>query len=51
MLEHLKSEEWRARITEWQDLIGADLDYALDAKGRERLAAGVFFEGTKPIDN
>jgi len=22
---------------------------ALDAKGRERLAAGVFFEGTKPI--
>jgi SAM-dependent methyltransferase len=49
MLEHLKSEEWRARITEWQDLIGADLDYALDAKGRERLAAGVFFEGTKPI--
>ena len=48
MLEHLQSEEWRQRITEWQELIDGNLDNALDAKGHERLAAGVFFEGTKP---
>ena len=50
MLEHLKSEEWRARIGAMRDSIGEELDKALDAKGRERLAAGVFFEGTKPVD-
>lgn len=50
MLEHLRSEDWRQRITAWRDLIGEDLDNALDAKGRERLAAGVFFEGTKPVN-
>ena len=48
MLDHSQSEEWRRRITEWRELIGADLDNAIDAKGHERLAAGVFFEGTKP---
>jgi len=51
MLEHLKSAEWRTRISAMRDSIGEELDKALDAKGRERLAAGVFFEGTKPIDN
>ncbi len=51
MLEHLKSEEWRTRITAMRDSIGEELDKALDAKGRERLAAGVFFEGTKPVDS
>lgn len=50
MLEHLRSEDWRQRITAWRDLIGEDLDHALDAKGQERLAAGVFFEGTKPVN-
>jgi SAM-dependent methyltransferase len=50
MLEHLRSEDWRQRITGWRDSIGEDLDNALDAKGRERLAAGVFFEGTKPVN-
>ncbi len=48
MLDHVRSEDWRQRITAWRDSIGEDLDNALDAKGRERLAAGVFFEGTKP---
>ncbi len=49
MLEHLRSEDWRKRITAWRDSLGDDFDNALDAKGRERLAAGVFFEGTKPF--
>lgn len=48
-LEHLHSEVWRQRITEWRDLIDGTLDSALDAKGYERLAAGVYFEGTKPL--
>jgi SAM-dependent methyltransferase len=48
MLEHLKSEDWRRRLQELKDSLGYDFDNALDAKGRERLAAGVFFEGTKP---
>ena len=48
MLEHLKSEDWRQRFQELKDSLGYDFDNALDAKGRERLAAGVFFEGTKP---
>ena len=49
MLEHLQSEDWRRRFQELKDSLGNDFDNALDAKGRERLAAGVFFEGTKPI--
>ncbi len=51
MLDHLQSEDWRNRITAWRDSISQELDNALDAKGIERLAAGVFFEGTKPLDN
>ena len=49
MLEHLQSEDWRGRFQELKDSLGYDYDNALDSKGRERLAAGVFFEGTKPI--
>src|SRR6266404_6607380 len=51
MLDHLRAEDWRRRITEIRDSIGEELDKALDAKGIERLAAGVFFEGTKPLDH
>ena len=51
MLEHLRSEDWSRRFKELRDSLGDDFDNALDAKGRERLAAGVFFEGTKPIEN
>jgi SAM-dependent methyltransferase len=50
MLEHLTSEDWSRRLKELRDSLGEDFDNALDAKGRERLAAGVFFEGTKPSD-
>lgn len=50
LLEHLLSEDWRLRFEELRDSIGVDLDNALDTKGHERLAAGVFFEGTKPDD-
>jgi SAM-dependent methyltransferase len=50
MLEHLRSEDWRWRFQELKDSLGYDFDNALDAKGRERLAAGVFFEGTKPVN-
>lgn len=48
LLEHLRSAEWRRRFRALREALGEDLDLALDAKGRERLAAGVFFEGTKP---
>lgn len=48
LLEHLRSEEWRQRFKALREALSEDLDLALDAKGRERLAAGVFFEGTKP---
>ena len=48
MLDHLQSEDWRRRITEWRDALSGDLDNAIDAKGIERLAAGVYFEGIKP---
>jgi SAM-dependent methyltransferase len=50
MLEHLRSEDWSRRFKELRDSLGDDFDNALDAKGRERLAAGVFFEGTKPVN-
>jgi hypothetical protein len=49
MLEHLQSEAWRQRFKDLRDSLGDDFDNALDAKGRERLAAGVFYEGTKPV--
>ena len=48
LLEHLHAAEWRRRFEALHESLG-DLDAALDAKGRERLAAGVFFEGTKPV--
>lgn len=51
MLEHLRSEDWSRRFKELRDSLGDDFDNALDAKGRERLAAGVFFEGTKPVNS
>jgi SAM-dependent methyltransferase len=47
LLEHLRAAEWRRRFEALHEALG-DLDSALDARGRERLAAGVFFEGTKP---
>jgi SAM-dependent methyltransferase len=50
MLDHLRSEDWRNRVTAWRDSISQELDYALDAQGVESLAAGVFFEGTKPTN-
>ncbi len=49
MLDHLQSEDWRRRIREWRDALSGDLDNAIDSKGVERLAAGVFFEGIKPL--
>jgi SAM-dependent methyltransferase len=48
MLEHLQSEDWARRFKALRDSLGDDFDNALDAKGRERLAAGVFLEGVKP---
>lgn len=48
LLEHLRSAEWRRRFRRLRKVVGEDFDRALDARGRERLAAGVFFEGTKP---
>ena len=49
MLEHLQPGDWHQRITEWRDLVNGTLDTALDARGIDALAAGVYFEGTKPV--
>ena len=48
LLQHLRSAKWRRRFRGLRKMLGEDFDRALDARGRERLAAGVFFEGTKP---
>ena len=48
MLDHLPPGDWHQRITEWRDLVDGTLDSALDARGIDALAAGVYFEGTKP---
>ncbi len=47
ILNHLRSDHWRAKLEELHGLLGTDFDEALDEKGREALAAGVFFRGTK----
>ena len=47
LLEHLRAPERRRPFEALREALD-DLDSALDAPGRERLAAGVFFEGTKP---
>jgi SAM-dependent methyltransferase len=47
LLDHLHAAEWRRRFEALHESLGG-LDSALDARGRERLAAGVFFEGIKP---
>lgn len=48
MLEHLEPGDWHRRITEWRDLVDGTLDSALDSRGIDALAAGVYFEGIKP---
>src|SRR6185503_2077876 len=48
LLEHLRPGEWRRRFEALRAALGDDLDQALGPRGRERLAAGVFFEGVKP---
>jgi SAM-dependent methyltransferase len=51
MLQHLKSGEWRDRVQQFrEELDRGDLDADLDELGRRYLAAGVFFEGIKPMD-
>jgi GT2 family glycosyltransferase/glycosyltransferase involved in cell wall biosynthesis/SAM-dependent methyltransferase len=47
MMDHLRSEEWRLRLQELKEAIMKDLDASLDEIGRERVAAGFFFEGVK----
>jgi SAM-dependent methyltransferase len=50
MLQHLKPGKWRNRVQQFRDeLEQGDLDADLDELGRRFLAAGVFFEGIKPI--
>src|SRR5258707_7472161 len=42
-LEHLHSEVWRQRITEWRGLIDGTLDHAHYPKRHHRHAGAVFF--------
>lgn len=51
---HVKQTEWQERLADWHAFLvqeGDNLDMVLGEKGREILAAGVFFEGKKvPIN-
>ena len=47
ILDHVHSDHWRKVFEELRSSLNDDFDKALDEKGREYLAAGVFFEGTK----
>ena len=48
---HLEQKQWKNRLADWHAFLvqeGDNLDEMLGEKGREILAAGVFFEGRKP---
>ncbi|HEV2863870.1 MAG TPA: methyltransferase domain-containing protein [Pyrinomonadaceae bacterium] len=47
LLEHLHSEDWGRKFEALRDSIGWDFDDWVDKKGKESLAAGVFFKGKK----
>ncbi|MGB3510426.1 MAG: sulfotransferase domain-containing protein [Microcoleaceae cyanobacterium] len=47
---HIQQKEWQKRLEDWHAFLvqeGDHLDMILGEKGREILAAGVFFEGRK----
>jgi hypothetical protein len=51
---YIKQKEWQDCLEYWYALLvqeGNNLDIALGEKGREILAAGVFFEGRKTTEN
>jgi SAM-dependent methyltransferase len=47
LIDHLQNEDWRRKFAELRDSIGWDFDDSVDEKGKESLAAGVFFKGMK----
>lgn len=47
ILDHVHSDRWRKLFEELRNTLNEDFDSALDEKGQEYLAAGVFFEGLK----
>lgn len=47
MLEHLQDARWRRVFEDLRASLNDDFDRAFDAKGLERMAAGVFFIGRK----
>jgi SAM-dependent methyltransferase len=49
ILDHLQAEPWRSKFQQLRDSLTTDFDEALEERGREKLAAGVFFEGIKPL--
>lgn len=49
---HVEEKQWKRRLEDWHAFLmqeGDNLDGMLGEKGREILAAGVFFEGRKPL--
>ena len=51
---YIQQKEWQNRLEDWHAFLiqeGDNLDIVLGEKGREILAAGVFFEGKKTIEN
>jgi SAM-dependent methyltransferase len=50
VLPYITQPEWKNKLQDWREFLlkeGKNLDIALEQKGREILAAGVFFEGRK----
>ena len=50
VLPYITQESWKNKLQNWREFLlkeGNNLDIALEQKGREILAAGVFFEGIK----
>lgn len=50
VLPYITQQAWKDKLQHWRELLlkeGKNLDIALEKKGREILAAGVFFEGRK----
>ena len=51
---YIQQKEWQNHLEDWHAFLvqeGDSLDIALGEKGREILAAGVFFEGKKTTEN
>ncbi|GET37168.1 class I SAM-dependent methyltransferase [Microseira wollei] len=52
VLPYITQQAWKNKLQDWREFLlkeGKNLDMALGKKGREIVAAGVFFEGIKAV--